>query len=465
MNRITLSAVLIAWYGLAAAQQDTTWQYQYDANGNRTQVTDPLGHVTVNQYDALNRLTRVTDPNLGVTQYGYNGLGQLTQVTDTRNLVTTTTLDGLGNQTALTSPDTGAATSTHDAAGNLLTRTDAKGQTTSYQYDLLNRVTRISYADGNAIDYLYDQGPNSTGRLSKITDASGSTQYAYDLHGRITSEVRTLGNQVHTTSYRYDPAGRLSGLTTPSGRSIDYTRDSIGRIARITATKDGLTQPIVTQVTYQPFGPAAAVTYGNGQQDSRSHDLDGRTTSYTLNNQAYAISYDAASRITAINDPQSAANSVTYGYDFLDRLTSAIQPGNSQSYGYDAVGNRTSDSNGPAASSYAYGSTSNRLMQISGSQAAAIATDPNGSLTAKGSNQFSYDARGRLIAATTASGLVQYQINGLGQRVQKITPTQSTVFHYDTGGKLIAETSGQSGSPASIDYVYLNDMPVAVLKQ
>lgn len=458
------SAILVCGCSIVQAAQDTTYQYQYDANGNRTRITGPLNHVTRNQYDALNRLVGVTDPSGGQTQYSYDGLDQLTQVTDPRNLVTSYTLDGLGNQTALSSPDTSNTVNTFDAAGNLLTRTDAKGQTTRYQYDALNRIIQISYADGNAISYLYDQGPNGIGRLSRITDASGSTQFSYDLHGRVVSEVRVIGGQPNTTLYRYNSAGRLVGVTYPGGRSVDYTRDSIGRIVRIDTTKEGVTLPIITQVKYQPFGPANAVTYGNGQSDTRNYDLDGRTISYTLNDKAQAISYDAASRITAINDLQTAANSTSYGYDPLDRLTSAIRPNSSVSYGYDAVGNRTSYSNGAAVSSYSYGSTSNRLTQITGSQAAVISTDPNGSITGNGANQFTYDARGRMISADTASGPVQYQINGMGQRVQKITPTQSTVFHYDTGGKLIAETIAGSGGPSIIDYVYLDDMPVAVLK-
>jgi YD repeat-containing protein len=41
------------------AQSQTT-QYAYDAQGNVTGVTDPLGHATANGYDALNRLVQVT---------------------------------------------------------------------------------------------------------------------------------------------------------------------------------------------------------------------------------------------------------------------------------------------------------------------------------------------------------------------------------------------------------------------
>ena len=39
-----------------------------------------------------------------------------------------------------------------------------------------------------------------------------------------------------------------------------------------------------------------------------------------------AISYDAASRITAIGDATNPAAAHTYGYDELDRLTSVVTP-------------------------------------------------------------------------------------------------------------------------------------------
>ncbi|MBI3344899.1 MAG: RHS repeat protein, partial [Gammaproteobacteria bacterium] len=52
------------------AQAQTT-NYQYDNNGNRTAVTDPLNRSTTSSYDNFNRLLQVTDPNNGLTRYSY----------------------------------------------------------------------------------------------------------------------------------------------------------------------------------------------------------------------------------------------------------------------------------------------------------------------------------------------------------------------------------------------------------
>jgi YD repeat-containing protein len=54
---------------------------------------------------------------------------------------------------------------------------------------------------------------------------------------------------------------------------------------------------------------------------------------------ACRLTYDAASRITAITDEASPAASTSYGYDELDRLTNVATPASAQVYDYDAVGN------------------------------------------------------------------------------------------------------------------------------
>jgi RHS repeat-associated protein len=124
------------------------------------------------------------------------------------------------------------------------------------------------------------------------------------------------------------------------------------------------------------------------------------------------------------------------------------------------VGNRATKTIGGTNTQYTYGTTSNRLTKISGSPAKTITSDANGSITNNGTNQFTYDARERLVSAQTSIGTVQYKYNALGQRVSKTTPTSTTVFHYDQTGQLIGEKNGTN----TIDYIYLNTIPVAIGK-
>jgi RHS repeat-associated protein len=448
-------------------------QYGYDDQGNVTSVTDPLNRVTANAYDALNRLKQVTDPTNGVTGYGYDGLDQLVSVSDPRGNTTGYTLDGLGNLAAQTSPDTGTTTNTHDAAGNLSTSTDAKGQSMSYTYDAMNRVTRIVYDQATGtqlkqVDYAYDQGANGFGRLTSITESSAvaavlqTTTYGYDQHGRVLSESRAIGGQTYTTSYAYDAAGRTTGMIYPSGRTTSYGFDGLGRVNRIETTGASQTQVVVQDVVYHPFGAAKAFTFGNLQAYSRAVDLDGRIATHTLADQTKVLSFDAASRITGIVQQGNPANANTYGYDALDRLTSAVLPTSTFGFGYDPVGNRLSKSIGSSTDTYAYSPTSNRLSAVTGASGTrTYVHDANGSITGDGLNTFGYDARGRLDSTVTAAGATTYQVNALGQRVRKTSSLGDTVFHYDTQGRLIAESA--AAGVLLREYIWLGDQPVAML--
>jgi YD repeat-containing protein len=455
--------------------QNQTTQYGYDNQGNLTSIDGPLAgtaDTTFNAYDALNRLKQVTDPNSGVTRYGYDGIDQLVSVTDPRNLASTYNIDGLANLNSQQSPDTGATNNTYDAAGNLLTQTDAKGQVTTYApYDALNRVTSITFHDGSKQAYAYDQGANGLGRLSSITETNPQNQvtsliaYAYDQKGRTLSETRTINGVAYMLAYGYDSAGRLSGMTYPSGRTIAYTFDALGRINQVSTTPQGGTaQVVASSIAYQPFGGVKSYTLGNGQSYTRGYDLDGRIASYSLGSQIFALGYDAASRITFINDTGNAQNSNTYGYDLLDRLTSAVLPNLPFAYGYDAVGNRSSKTVGSSTDTYAYGTTNNRLASITpqGGAARTFGFDPNGSTTNDGINTYVYDTRGRMVQSAGALGTTVYQVNALGQRIRKTNTTEDRVYLYDTRGRLIAETD--PGGALKREYLYLNDIPVAVVQ-
>ncbi|MBC3917314.1 RHS repeat protein [Undibacterium sp. CY18W] len=460
-----LTLALASLAGVSHAQS-AVYQYEYDQMGNVTKVTNALNAATVQSYDPLSRVQTQTDPNNKVTSYTYDGQNRLIKVTDARNLSTLYSIDGLGNQLSLTSPDTGVTATTVDAAGNILTRTDAKGQTTRYTYDVLNRITSISYQDGSSTTYTYDQGNYAKGRLSQISYQNGSIAYTYNGRGQILTDTRLINNVTNVTRYQYDNTGRLSSLTYPNGRQISYTRDSLGRVTQIDTSKGGITTTILSQATYQPFGGIQSYRNSAGQNYTRTYDNDQRVASYVLNNAVQAITYDAANRITSINEVNNPNRQIGYGFDNLDRLTSYQTPQVSQSFTYDAVGNRSTKTTGTANTSYTYASTSNRLTQVTDSQNTAIAMDPNGSITNNGAAQFNYDSRGRMMSATTSIGNVQYVVNALGQRVQKNAPANgsnpatSTVYHYDLGGKIISERTGQN----DVDYIYLDNIPVAVIQ-
>lgn len=200
--------------------QNQITAYQYDANGNLIGTTDPLAHTTTQAYDALNRLVQVTDPANGIAKYTYGTNDRLTQVMDPRNIGTAYSYDGLDNLTQTVSLDAGSTTHTYDAAGNLITQTDARNKKTVYTYDGLNRLIKTEFSDATSITYQYDAGSNALGRLVKMTDPAGITQWTYDPQGRVITQTQTTGTLNQVLRYGYDASGRLAQLTYPSGKVI-----------------------------------------------------------------------------------------------------------------------------------------------------------------------------------------------------------------------------------------------------
>lgn len=72
-----------------------------------------------------------------------------------------------------------------------------------------------------------------------------------------------------------------------------------------------------------------------------------------------SFAYDNARRVQAVTDLDTSSLSWTYGYDPLDRLSSASDASQAESWTYDTNGNRlTQMGGGQAAGSYTYSGAS-----------------------------------------------------------------------------------------------------------
>jgi YD repeat-containing protein len=452
--------------GTNPSQQVT--QYGYDGNGNVVSILDPLLREGTQFYDARDRLTEIRDPVNGTaapTRYEYNGRDVVTKVTDPKGLATLYTVNGFGETLTLDSPDTGVTTYTYDAASNLRTKIDARGMLATYSYDALDRLTGIAYPD-ETVTFTYDSCTNGIGRLCSVADKTGTTSYAYDIHGRVTAKSQTVGSVAQVVQYAYNASGQLSGLTTPAGRALTYgyTNNRITSIAM-----NG--QTVLDGVAYEPFGPNGGWRWGNSTTSAinthtRVYDRDFRPTRITSDLPASGaqpvldrqLSWDIQSRVSGITDLGNTTLSTTYGYDGLDRLTSATQGPNSWGFTYDGVGNRLTSTVGGASTTYAYPGTSHRLSGLSGAQVKAYSYDGAGNRTSDGSTTWTYGGNSR----PTQAGATPILINALGQRVKKGTGASAVRFVYDERGHLIGEYD-EAGTPIR-ETVWLDDLPVAVIQ-
>lgn len=500
--------------------------FGYDANGELTRATNGLNQSTQYGLDGLRRVAAITDAASASATLKYNALDAITEAKDFKSVVTTYARDAQGNATSEASTDTGTASTQYDNLGLPSQITDALGQATTITRDALGRPTSLIFADGKTTTLRYDLTANSKGYLSEIIDRSGTTEYQRDAFGRVTLKKQTLANgSVQQVKYEYNPNGTLAAIIYPAGPTLTHLYDSTGRLTGLSLNGT----PLVTNVAWNPLGQPIAWTWAFTSPSLaayRVYDTAGRLTTTEFSSYVY----DAAGRITSLTqnlyqpgDADSTHSTIgsgnvswTVGYNSVGRITGFNATGNTAGFGYDANGNRSSSTrvfSGLSTSrTYTVGATSNRLsgftQSINGASNTSVTYgyNANGDLLSDGLRSYTYDAEGRLAAATTGatdtSPTTRYAHNALGQRVFKTEPLyppsqgdeadpgfmQSLIafftklwspsttqaeqlgyaYVYDEQGTLIAEAgSGGTNSAGQAQYIYLptanGPMPIAAV--
>jgi YD repeat-containing protein len=150
-----------------------------------------------------------------------------------------------------------------------------------------------------------------------------------------------------------------------------------------------------------------------------------------------------------------------YGYDLLDRLTSATKTGQTIGYTYDANGNRLAQT-GTQSATYTVAAASNRLSSITETPARTYSYDVAGNTAGDGTLTFAYSDAGRMSSVTSAAGTASYIVNALGQRTKKVSNGSTTYFIYDESGHPVGEYGG-TGALIQ-ETVWMGDIPVATLR-
>lgn len=460
----------------AAALLETV--FDYDPMGNLQQVTDANANATAYIYDTLNRPQRVEQPGGVVTTFNYDRHGNLNEFIDANDHRTAYQYDDMGRLVKTDSPDNGTTCYCYDAAGNLRFKTWNK-ETTEYRYDGLGRQTAILYSDpaqNVTLDYDTGRGDYLKGRLARITDAAGTVTYSYDAAGNLVRENETIDDMVYMTRYVYDPAGILRSITYPTGQVIAFQPDAADPSQIGAVTLDG--ESLASQISYQPFGPAKAMTYGNSLKATRSYDKNYQVVAIDEGNilkRAYAR--DGVGNVQQITDSLDRTRSQRFNYDELYRLTHAGGIYGTVDFSYDKVGSRQTRIQNGMEQRYATQEGTNRLQSIAGLNIETFQSDHNGNIVSRaagaatragdsvksGSATYTYRSgtnRLRFVAMGTVDQST-YTYNHFGQRVKKKVGDRTTVYHYDIDGQLIAETDPDGNLVKA--YVWLHGQPLAML--
>ena len=465
----------------------TSVTYLYDRVGNLRSIKDALGRVTTAEFDSLDRPVKTILPAsaLGKPEtaipYGYDHQDNVVSVTDPRSLTSRYTIDGYGQLSALNSPDTADSLFQYDDAGNMVSDRDSRGITTAHRYDASRRVTK---SGANTFEYG-KAGSNAAGRLTAMTDESGTTTLSYNGFGRLLARLQVVGAgpkaRQFALKYKYGASGTGTGhvtaITYPSGNRIDITYGHNGQPLSLMLIPPNSENPttLMSNIQFTPQGAIQGWNWGDPMDRNnyrREFDADGNLKSYPLgspgmNGIVRTLNYDAGGRIKSVTHTgvsNAPRLDQSYTYDGLDRLIGVEGANVSQGFEYDANGNRIQARFGARTYTNTIQTTSNRLMSTTGPvPPKANNYDNAGNLTSDGAVKYSYGDNGRLTSALVGGVTTRYRYNGFGERVEKASVADNLTYYvYDLAGRLIGEYD-RTGK-AIQETVYLGDLPVIVLK-
>jgi RHS repeat-associated protein len=439
------------------------------------------------------------------TNYIYDVADHLTNVvqgSETRTFA----YDGLGRKISETTPEGGTVSYSYTKSGgglcsgdpsNVCQRTDARNVVSNYAYDSANRLTGISYTIPSGVAampnvcttaggvsanacYYYGTQANEIGRMTKMSDATGSESYTHDLVGRVTQLTKIVGTQTFTIGYQYNAGGDVTQITYPSGRKVYQAYNNIGQLCQVSPYSSGCggTGFWAGNLSYNAPGQLTEFSYGNGiaaqfgywaprGELTSLRYTSGAQTYFSLNywyrqNAQNCLNGSAQNNgsIQCITDGLDGGRSINYTYDPLGRLISAQTNGDSAypkwglSESYDRYGNRLSQSvtagSGPSSSLSFSGSNRN--------QPSGYTYDASGNMTVEPlipqQNYMTYDGENRM-AGYSGNGAANYSYDGNGLRVVKSVQGGTAMVSIFSGSSVIAEyDNGAAPGAPSREYIY-----------
>lgn len=433
------------------AQENICTHTEYDAAGNQTVVTNPLGQRTLTVYDGMNRpFIRVTNWD-GVTTISDAADCQFPPQEPDSNLCTVTlydeqgrptaTIDPLGNQTEMAYDSFGRVVTTtrylegtpvqqhtiYNAVGNRVSQTDAEGNTVTFRYDRLDRPVATISAEGVVVTQTYD----AAGRVVSTTNNLGQdTTMEYDDLDRLVSSTDPEEN---TTTYEYDLLGNQVAVIDANNVRTGYAYDAMQRLVQVTENDTGGSQTddsnVVTTYAYDALGNQTRVVNARHFTSTQiAYDALYRPVTVTdALDQETTTAYNALGLRTAVTDANG--ETTRYQYDGLSRpLTITYESdGQTVSYVYNALGSRLRMDDGVGTTRYRYDDLY-RLTTVTDTIDAPV--------------EYGYDLVGNRTHLTYPDGnVITYTYDG-DNRLSGVLDWDGndTTYEYDTVGRLITTT-------------------------
>ena len=348
------------------ATPDDTITYAYDGVGNLLTGEDTDSSLAFT-YDALNRPTIAQTRDVGyqpaaTLTNSYDAVGNRRQLGDSEGGLTLFTYDRVSRLTQLITPAGHSIDLSYDPAGRLKQTLFPNEVASDYQYDPQGRLASLSHTGpGDAILASFGYTYNDVGNILSVAEPTRTLEFVYDSLQRMTTggtaaspetyEYDALGNRTTSSlsiNHVYDDANRLL-----ENDDFTYTYDANGNMATKTAKSDGA----VTTYTFDAQNQLVMIAFPDGTTASYRYDGLGRRIEKNISGAITRYVYDGPAILLEYTGTNTVVARYSHG-DRIDQPLSMERRGEAYFYHADHLGSirKLTDSSGVVANSYDYDS-------------------------------------------------------------------------------------------------------------
>jgi RHS repeat-associated protein len=464
-------------------ENGNTTKYTYDANGNKSSITNGNNVETSYTYDSSDNATSITTGGAS-NKYDYDYQGNVESISH-NNFSFKFNYNEYNKLLSTYVGDSQIVSNIYSPYnGNLLKVSYANGSVISYTYDEYNNVTNIK-CNGNIVaKYTY----NKNGQISVCDDSESgeTTYYYYDCNGNLESQFILGKDNTLAKSVTTDENGNIVEKTEIGNntRTITSGTDSDGKSfvdyngLKTTEEKDefGRTTSILTKGLKDNKDYKVEYTYADGKEtNSTSKTVSNLYNTFNDKEVAtYSYSYDENGNITQIRLGKDIINKYIYDdknqlkqeYDYLHNYYinySLDGNGNIHSVDTQALDRDGLPTGSPRGNIYYYDDKQwcDKLTGVNG--VGNITYDEIGNpLNYRDGMSFTW-RNGRWLSTTTLNDgtKVTYRYNANGMRTQKKVGSKVTDYYYDSNNNLIAQKTDNAtlffyydtvNSPVALSY-------------
>ncbi len=266
-------------------------QYGYDSIGRLTSTQDINGYVHTFKYNNLDTLTDVTAPSGRSVAQEFGVCPRLLQKrTLPGDRVYKYQYDAQQRLAKVINPMRGRLAIERYPSGHIKSLIDQNSNPTTFEYTSMGNLSKKRYADGNTLNYTYKNG-----RIATVTNARGVKKYfTYNEHQQL-SEV-SYSDETPGFSIQYDKQGRITRVIDQWG-TTQYTYDVLNRISTI----DGPWALDTISLGYTSLGQIERVLVNNKLNTAYQYDALGRISNINAMGHNFSYQYQTGKQALTLN--------------------------------------------------------------------------------------------------------------------------------------------------------------------